>query len=97
MPGIGRPLRAWSTALEGRYKIRPGLFAAARLEHLDFSDVAGSAGAREWEAPVRRIEAGIGYSLQRNLLLKLSYQHNTRDGGRVPVLSLGAAQLVFWF
>jgi hypothetical protein len=95
--GIDLPLRAWSTAVEGRYKIRPGLFAAARLEHLDFSEVAGSAGPREWEAPVGRVEAGIGYSLQRNLLLKVSYQHNSRDGGRVPVLSLGAAQLVFWF
>jgi hypothetical protein len=95
--GISRPLRAWSTALEGRYKIRPGLFAAARLEHLDFSAVAGTAGAREWEAPVGRIETGIGYSLQRNLLLKLTYQRNSRDGGRVPVLNLGAAQLVFWF
>jgi hypothetical protein len=97
VPGITGPLRAWSTSLEGRYKIRPGLFAAARLEHLAFSEIAGTAGVREWEAPVSRVEAGIGYSLQRNLLLKLSYQHNTRDGGRVPVLSLGAAQLVFWF
>jgi hypothetical protein len=95
--GITAPLRAWSTSLEGRYKIRPGLFAAARLEHLDFSDITGSAGVREWEAPVSRVEAGLGYSLQRNLLLKLSYQHNARDGGRVPVLSLGAVQLVFWF
>ena len=77
--------------------MRPGLFAAVRLEHLGFSEVAGSAGLREWEAPVGRLEAGIGYSLQRNLLLKLSLQHNSRDGGRVPVLSFGAAQLVFWF
>ena len=64
---------------------------------MDFSEVQGSAGRREWEAPVTRIEAGIGYSLQRNLLLKLAYQHNDRDGGRVPILTLGAAQLVFWF
>jgi hypothetical protein len=52
---------------------------------------------REWEAPVTRIEAGIGYSLQHNLLLKVAYQHNDRDGGRVPTLGITAAQLVYWF
>jgi hypothetical protein len=58
-------------------------------------------GTREtlpWDAPVTRIEVGGGYSLQRNLLLKLSYQYDRRDGGvLVGVAHLGAAQLVFWF
>ena len=37
----------------------------------------------------RRIEIGGGYSIQRNLIAKLSYQYNTRDGGRVRSLGAG--------
>src|SRR5438128_4588839 len=96
-PIIELPLRAISTSLEGRYKIRPGLYAAARLDRLGFSEVTATARRNTWDAPVTRLEVGGGYSLQRNLLLKLSFQHNVRDGGRVHTLNLGAAQLLFWF
>jgi hypothetical protein len=95
-PAIDLPLRAVSTLVEGRYKIRPGLYAAARLDHLGFSTITGSTSRAQWEAPVTRVEVGGGFSLQRNLLLKVTYQHNTRAGGRVTRSSLGAAQLVFW-
>jgi hypothetical protein len=91
------PLSAMATSVEGRYKIRPGLYVAARLDHLGFSDVTGTTTRQSWDAPVTRWEVGGGYAFQRNLLLKLEYQHDTRDGGRVTNLSLGAAQLVFWF
>ena len=96
-PVIDLPLRAVGTSVEGRYRILPGLYGAARWDHLGFSDVEGSAGRRDWDAAVTRIEAGIGYSLRRNILLKVAYQHNDRDGGRVPTLGIGAAQLVYWF
>ena len=94
---IELPLSAMATSVEGRYKIRPGLYAAARIDHLGFADVSSGTTLQSWDAPVTRWEVGGGYSLQRNLLLKLEYQHNARDGGRVQKLSLGAAQLVFWF
>ena len=102
LPGVGTPvintpLRALSTYVEGRYKIRPGLYVAARADHLGFSDVVGSAGPQSWDAPVTRIEAGGGYSLQRNLVLKISVQRNTRDGGRVTNATLTSAQVVYWF
>jgi hypothetical protein len=96
-PIIDVPLRALATYVEGRYKIRPGLYAAARIDHLGFSDVTGSLGPQSWDAPVTRVEIGGGYSIQRNLLLKVSCQHNTRDGGRVTTLNLVAAQIVYWF
>ena len=82
--------------MEGRYKIRPGLYAAARLDHLGFSTITGSTGRDQWDAPVTRVELGGGLSLQRNLLLKLTFQRNTRAGGRVTRANVGAAQLVFW-
>ena len=97
-PALPQPLGALSTSIEGRYKLRPGLYAAARFDHLGFSEVAGTQETLPWDAPVTRVEVGAGYSLQRNLLLKLSYQHNRRDGGRLArVAHLPAAQIVFWF
>jgi hypothetical protein len=96
-PAAQMPLRAIATAVEGRYKIRPGLYAAARLDHLGFSEIVGSFTRGTWDAPVTRIELGGGYSIQRNLIVKLEYQRNTRDGGRIQRINLGAAQIVFWF
>ena len=96
-PRMELPLRATSALVEARYKIRPGLYAAARLDHLGFSEITGSSTRAEWDAPVSRVEVGGGYSLQRNLLLKLSFQHNTRPAGRTMDLNLAAAQVVFWF
>jgi hypothetical protein len=96
-PAVDLPLRAVSLSAEGRYKIRPGLYAAARADRLDFSSVVGSTRTAKWDAPVTRIEVGGGYSLQRNLMLKLSYQLNRREGGRSPRLNIAAAQALFWF
>jgi hypothetical protein len=96
-PPIELPLRATAAFVEGRYKVRPGLYLAARLDHLGFSEITGSSTRAEWDAPVSRVEVGGGYSLQRNLLLKLSLQHNTRPAGRTMDLTLGSAQVVFWF
>jgi hypothetical protein len=96
-PAIEGPLRALATSVEGRYKFRPGFYGAMRWDHLGFSTVRGSLGTATWDAPVTRVEGGVGYLLQRNLLLKASYQRNVRDGGRVRTLTIGATQLVYWF
>jgi hypothetical protein len=96
-PEIALPLRATSMLVEGRYKIRPGLYAAARFDHLGFSQVTGTGRTAGWEAPVTRVEVGGGYSLLRNLLLKASFQHNSRQAGRTTDLAVGAVQMVFWF
>jgi len=96
-PSIRLPLRATSTLVEGRYKIRPGLYAAARLDHLGFSEITGTTRTSTWDAPVTRYEIGGGYSILRNVLLKGSFQYNSRPAGRTQKLKLGALQLVFWF
>jgi hypothetical protein len=97
-PAFHDPLDAMSAFVEGRYKIQPGLYAAARVDHLGFSSIAGTLGTLSWDAPVTRVEVGAGYSIVRNLLLKGAYQHNTRNGGRlVAVEQIVAAQVVFWF
>jgi hypothetical protein len=96
-PFLPETLSAVAGSVEARYKFAPGFYAAARADHLGFSSVTGSTSTDTWDAPVTRIEVGGGYSIQRNLLLKLSYQHNRRDTLRSGRLNIGAAQLVFWF
>lgn len=92
------PLGARSTSAEGRYKLRPELYVAARYDHLGFSDETSATATLPWDAPVTRVEIAAGYSIQRNLLLKGAFQHNDRNGGVLQqVAHMFAAQLVFWF
>lgn len=97
LPTIGEPLDALGAAVEGRYKVTPGLYIAARGDHLGFSTITASAGAAAWEAPVTRWEVGGGYAVRRNAHLRVSWQHNARAGGRVRRLTAVAAQLLYWF
>jgi hypothetical protein len=46
---------------------------------------------------VTRVEVGAGYSPLRHVLLKASWQHNWRDGGRVRENDLVAGQVLLWF
>jgi hypothetical protein len=96
VPTLTRRLDATSAFLEGRYKISPGVFVASRIDRLSFNELAASFETRSWDAPVTRLEAGVGYYIRRNLLAKGTYQHNWRDGGGVTSLGLFAAQLHFW-
>jgi hypothetical protein len=95
------PLRAIGGYLEGKYKFAPGFYAAARVDHLGFNDITGTQRTLPWDAPVTRVETGVGISIQRNLVLKIAYQRNQRDrslGTELqPKAHLGAAQLVYWF
>ena len=92
------PLGAVSASVEGRYTLRPGLYVAARYDHLGFGDETSARETVPWDAPVTRIEIGAGYSIQRNLLLKGAFQYDNRDGGVLQrVTHMVASQLVFWF
>jgi hypothetical protein len=102
MPSIAtlrltEPLVATSMLVEGRYRIAPGLYLAARGERIDFSWITGALGPNTWEARTWRIETGAGYSLTRNVQLKGSWQHNDREGGRVRQDSIVAGQVLYWF
>ncbi|HEY3121768.1 MAG TPA: hypothetical protein VGL15_14175 [Vicinamibacteria bacterium] len=93
LPTLDARLRARGISAEGRYKLRPGLYAAGRVDHLGFSRVFGTT----WDAPVRRIEIGGGWQVRRYVLLKAVVQDNRRDGGRWRSFRTGAVQLMFWF
>jgi len=91
------PLDSHAVYVEARYRFHPRVYAAARAERLGFGRI-GAAPAREpWEARVSRVEAGGGVSLAPRTRVKLAYQQNVRDGGRVRRSHLLAAQVVVWF
>lgn len=90
-------LGAASILVEGRYRILPGVHIAGRVERLGFSRLRTADGRLEWDAPVRRFEAGAGYSAMRNVMIKGSWQRNLRSGGRIRHDTLGALQVVYWF
>ena len=94
---VERPLDAVAGYVEARYKIRPGLYAAARAERLSFGRVPSALGEATWDAPVTRIEAGAGYTPWRHATLKLAWQHDERDGGRVRREDLVIGQVALWF
>jgi hypothetical protein len=96
-PAISDPVTAHSLILEGRVRLWPGLSLAARADTLQFSDLTGSTGTLEWEAPSRRFETALTYAIRRNVATKLAWQRNQRDGGRVRHDSLLAGQILYWF
>jgi hypothetical protein len=97
-PVIDSPLKALGLMLEARYKVMPGLYVAARFDHLTFSSIETSRGSLPWDAPVTRVEAGLGYSIHRYVLAKAVYQYNHRDGGFTRhEASLVAGQILVWF
>jgi hypothetical protein len=96
-PVIDAPLVARSLMLEGRYRLVPGFYLAARFEEMDFGHLAGSGRTDTWEADLWRFEAGPGLSITRNILLKGSWQRNRRQGGAVRHDTLVAGQIVYWF
>ena len=100
-PVVKDDLRAWATFVEARYKVRPGLFVAGRVDHLGFSRISGTlfgGRATSWDAPVSRVEVGGGYSLRRHLLLKIAVQRNWRSGVAFGAReSVAGAQVLLWF
>jgi hypothetical protein len=100
-PAVPDPLRSTSLMLEARYRVRPGWHVAARGERLMFSRIAGSGpgGAQPWDAPVSRVEVGVGYSVTRHIGSKLAWQYNWRDGVDRPLPREGlvALQVSAWF
>jgi hypothetical protein len=89
---------AWA---EGRYRVSPRLFIAARGDRLGFSRIAGqgllSDRPTPWDAPVYRLETAAGCYIQRNLIARLALQRNVREAGRVRRRTWLAGQLTYWF
>ena len=96
-PLIEGPLRARAAMVEGRYKLMPGLWLAARFDDHAFTEIDSSSGRITWEAPVRRFEVTAGYALHRYVHLKVGWQRNRRDGGEVHAQDFLVGQVLLWY
>lgn len=103
-PLVPSPLTAWGVFVEARRKLRPGLYAAARFDHIGFSELTASPpeGSQAplvttWEAPVTRVEVGAGFNIRRNVVLKAVVQQNWRQEAAEQSDLVIAAQTQFWF
>jgi hypothetical protein len=90
-------LGSFGFTAEGRYKLRAGLYLAARVSGLRFESVSTPSGPVTWDSPVTRFEGGVGYSFHRNILGKLVIQYNERDATSVTSRWIPAVQVLFWF
>ncbi|MEO7272263.1 MAG: hypothetical protein ABIX28_09850 [Vicinamibacterales bacterium] len=93
----GVDLDALAVWVEGRYKLTPRVTLGLRADHLGFSDVTTSVTTLPWDGPINRVEAAIGYAIQRNLTARVGVQKNDRKAGRVRSRTYLSAQLAYWF
>ena len=96
-PRIEDPVAALGLSLEAVYRVAPGLDVAARFDRLTFDEIQGTTERDTWDAPVTRVEAGVGYALRRGLLVKAVYQHNWRSAGPSGRQGFPVAQVVWRF
>jgi hypothetical protein len=75
-PTVG-DLDARGGYVEAKLTLAPGLYAAGRGDALRFGDLTDSGGAsRSWDRDLDRLEAGLGYRLDRGTLVKLVWQRD---------------------
>ena len=99
-PFIDSPLRALGASVEAQYKLSPGFYVAGRADYLGFSSISGTVfdgRPTPWDLPVTRIEAGGGYYVLRNVVAKVTYQHDWRDDLFEARARFLAAQAIYWF
>ena len=85
--------------VEGRYRFGARWQVGARAERLRFARVEGSTlrGPTPWDADVDRVEAAVAYRVTTTAEIKVAWQHNWRDGGRVRERGFPAIQLLYWY
>ena len=92
------PLGLYTFSVEGRYTLFTGFYVAGRVDRMSFSEVTRPDGSTfRWDAPISRLEGGVGYRFHRHVLTKLSYQYNERDAGFVRSDGLLGLSILVWF
>jgi predicted porin len=89
-PVINGDLRAFSYYVEAKYKILPGLYAAARWNQILFNAIPTPTGSKTWDRDTTRIEVGVGYYAYQNLLIKAEYEFNIQRGPTDPKDDVGS-------
>ena len=81
--------------VEVRYKFAPRWWVAGRWNRSIFDEVAHS--ARSWDRHLTRIDVGVGFRLDANLLFKLEYNRGQQSGSNINGRNQVAVQAVLAF
>jgi hypothetical protein len=94
-PLVADDLRVLGIYGEARYAFLPGWYVAARLDRMDFNDIAPAPGVAPtgWDDDVLRWEAALGWRVAREVIIKVDWQYTTYTTGVDPDLNLFAIQL----
>ena len=95
-PFVHERLQVDGFFFEPRYKLMPGLSAVMRLEAMWFGDINVGGALTNWDFDIARVEFGLNYSIERDLIVKMTYQVNDTKvvGGKDPDDNVIQAQLV---
>jgi len=105
-PFLVEPLDLWGSYLEAKYTLHPRVFVAGRWSRLKFSQITDSGDldgdgrlSESWDYDVNQVELGLGYRVNRNAMIKATYEFNrTREiPGGDPSDDLAALQAVVFF
>jgi hypothetical protein len=79
--------------VEGKYTIMPRVYLALRVGGLQFGDALLGQVVQPWDYNVTEVEGGVGYFIDRDVLLKLVRRETRIDGGTWPKDNLTVLQL----
>ena len=87
-------LTALGFSLEGKMTLIPRLYAALRMSGLHFGNAVFQDTTQPWDYDVTEWEGGIGWFLERDVLVKLVRRETRIHGGSYPKDNLTVVQLV---
>ena len=87
-------LRVMGYYAEGKYTLMPRLYAALRVSGLHFGNAVLGTVAGPWDYDIVEWEGGLGFFIDRDVLLKAVRRETRTRGGSDPKDSLTALQLV---
>lgn len=96
---LEKTIQAYTWYIEGQFFFLPELYAAARLDHMLYTDITDPSNGQKtpWGYDITRIETGIGYRPLPELLLKGVVQYNTLENPATKEITIVTLQAAFHF
>ena len=79
--------------VEGKYTVMPRLYVALRMSGLQFGSATLNQQDQRWDYNVAELEGGLGYFLDRDVLIKIVRRETRTYGGTNPKDGLTVLQL----
>jgi len=98
IPGGVGTVSLWSYFLESKWKFATGWWLSTRWNQQIYGEIANpSGGYTPWGNDVWRVDACLGYSINRMVTLKMQYSYTGESGSLQQGQHLGDVQVVFAF